>query len=52
MYTVDKDGLTLVSFGWTGDRVPAGAGNFSLDHRVQTGSGAHQPPIQELFPWG
>jgi hypothetical protein len=22
-------------------RVPAGAGNFSLHHRVQTGSGAH-----------
>jgi hypothetical protein len=24
-----------------GVRVPAGAGNFSLYHRVQTGSGAH-----------
>jgi hypothetical protein len=22
-------------------RVPSGAGNFSLHHRVQTGSGAH-----------
>jgi hypothetical protein len=22
-------------------RIPAGAGNFSLHHRVQTGSGAH-----------
>jgi hypothetical protein len=30
-----------------GVRFPAGAGNFSLHHRVQTGSGAHaQPPIQ------
>jgi hypothetical protein len=27
--------------GWSGFRVPAGAGNFSLHHRVQTGSGAH-----------
>jgi hypothetical protein len=24
-------------------RFPAGAGNFSLPHRVQTGSGANQP---------
>jgi hypothetical protein len=29
-----------------GVRVLAGAGNFSLHHRVQTGSGATQPPIQ------
>jgi hypothetical protein len=27
-------------------RLPAGAGNFSLHHRVQIGSGATQPPIQ------
>jgi hypothetical protein len=27
--------------GLSGVRVPAGAGNFSLHHRVQTGSGAH-----------
>jgi hypothetical protein len=27
--------------GWSGILVPAGAGNFSLHHRVQTGSGAH-----------
>jgi hypothetical protein len=27
-------------------RFPAGAGNFSLHHRVHNGSGAHQPPIQ------
>jgi hypothetical protein len=25
-----------------GVRIPAGAGDFSLRHRVQTGSGAHQ----------
>jgi hypothetical protein len=27
--------------GWSGVRVPAAAGNFSLHHRVQTGSEAH-----------
>jgi hypothetical protein len=27
-------------------RVPAGSGNFSLRHRVQTGSGPTEPPIQ------
>jgi hypothetical protein len=27
--------------GWSGVRIPAGAGNFSLHHRIQTGSGAH-----------
>jgi hypothetical protein len=27
--------------GWSGVQVPAEAGNFSLHHRVQTGSGAH-----------
>jgi len=38
-----------------GVRVPAGAGNLSLHHHVQTGSG---PPsllsngCQWLFPWG
>jgi hypothetical protein len=25
-------------------RFPAGAGNFSLHHRIQTGSGAHPTP--------
>jgi hypothetical protein len=29
-----------------GVRVPAGAGNFSLHHRVQTGWGPTQPPVQ------
>jgi hypothetical protein len=27
-------------------RFPAGAGNFSLHHRLQNGSGAHPAPIQ------
>jgi hypothetical protein len=31
---------------WSGIRVPAGAGNFSVHHRVQTGSGSLQPPLQ------
>jgi hypothetical protein len=26
---------------WSAFRVPAGAGNFSLHHRIQTGSGTH-----------
>jgi hypothetical protein len=30
-----------VQAGWSVVRVPAAAGNFSLHHRVQTGSGAH-----------
>jgi hypothetical protein len=34
--------------GWSGVRVLAGAGNFSLHHRVQTGSGAN--PIS--YPMG
>jgi hypothetical protein len=29
-----------------GVRFPAGAGNFSLHHRVQTGSGAHPASYQ------
>jgi hypothetical protein len=32
-------------------RFPAGAGNFSLHHRVQNVSGPIQPPIRGLFPW-
>jgi len=33
--------------GWTkGVRFPAGAGNFSPRHRVQTGLDPTQPPIQ------
>jgi hypothetical protein len=38
-----------------GVRFPPGAGNFSLRHRVQTGSGAHPTSYQwvpGLFPWG
>jgi hypothetical protein len=39
-----------------GVRFLAGAGNVSLRHRVQTGSGAHPASYpmgyQGLFPWG
>jgi hypothetical protein len=42
--------------GWSGVRVPAGAGNFSLHHRVQTGSGAHPASYTRVtrgsFPGG
>jgi hypothetical protein len=31
-----------------GVRFPEKARNFSLHHRVQAGSGAHQPPIQRV----
>jgi hypothetical protein len=34
--------------GWPGVRVPAGAGNFSLHHRVQTGSGV----LPVYYPMG
>jgi hypothetical protein len=54
-----EDWKTILN--WTvaymiGDLFPAGAGNFSLQHRVQTSSGA-QPasyPMDTggLFPWG
>jgi hypothetical protein len=37
-------------------RFPAGAGNFSLRHRVQNSSGVHPASLsnvyQGLFPWG
>jgi hypothetical protein len=32
--------------GRSGIQVPAGAGNFSLHHRAQNGSGTHPAPIQ------
>jgi hypothetical protein len=43
-----------------GVRIPVGAGNFSLHHRVQNGSGAHPASYTTLgykgynglFPWG
>jgi hypothetical protein len=42
--------------GWSGVRAPAGTGNFSLHHRLQTGSGAHPASypmgIRGFFPWG
>jgi hypothetical protein len=34
-------GIVMGRAGLSGVRVPAGAGNFSLHHRIQTGSGAH-----------
>jgi hypothetical protein len=41
---------------WSGVRVPAGVENFSLHHRVQTGSGAHPASypmaIRGSFPEG
>jgi hypothetical protein len=42
--------------GWSEVRIPAGVGNFSLHHRVQTGSGAHPAsyPVgtRGFFPGG
>jgi hypothetical protein len=43
----------LILSRWVADcmmrvRVPAGAGNFSLHHRIQTGSGAHP----DSYPMG
>jgi hypothetical protein len=42
--------MMMMMINYRGSRVrfPAGAGNFSLRHRVQNGSGAHRG----LFPWG
>jgi hypothetical protein len=41
---------------WLGAQIPAGAGNFSLHHHVQTGSGVHPPSyavgIRGSFPGG
>jgi hypothetical protein len=46
-------GIAL-GYGTIGVRFPAGAGNFSLNHRVQNGSGAHPAPypmgIRGYFP--
>jgi hypothetical protein len=36
--------------GWSGVRVPAEAGNYSLHNRVLTGSGSH--PAGSCFHWG
>jgi hypothetical protein len=36
--------------GWSGFRVPPGAENFSLHHRVQTGSGAHPASSTQWIP--
>jgi hypothetical protein len=35
--------------GRTGIRIPARAGNFSLCHRVQIGSGAHPPLLSNGY---
>jgi hypothetical protein len=35
--------FSTIQFYLCGVRVPTGAGNFSLHHRVRTGSGAHPP---------
>jgi hypothetical protein len=36
-----------------GVRVPTGVGNFSVHHRVQTGSGTQPASYPRgLFPWG
>jgi hypothetical protein len=43
--TVIAQGYGLDDLG-SRDRFLAGARNFSLQHRAQNGSGAHQPPIQ------
>jgi hypothetical protein len=37
----------LLRAGWSGVRVPAGAGNFSLHHLVQAGSGPHPASYQK-----
>jgi hypothetical protein len=38
--------------GWLGVRVPARAGNFSLHHSFQTGSGAHPTSYPMAFSLG
>jgi hypothetical protein len=47
-YRLDDRGSTI--------RFPAGAGNFSLHHRVHSGSGAHPASYpmgtRGSFPWG
>jgi hypothetical protein len=49
-----RDGSVGIGLGYGLDdrssrvRAPAGAGNFSLHHRVQTGSGAHSA----FYPMG
>jgi hypothetical protein len=58
-YEIDGAGIVqLYSAGlWderSGVRIPAGAGNLSLYHCVQAGSGAHPASYQMdngLFPW-
>jgi hypothetical protein len=42
-YIQSRDSSVGIALGYGGSmvRLPAGAGNFSLHHRVQNGSGAH-----------
>jgi hypothetical protein len=51
-----RDSSVGVALGLRAGRFPAGAGNFSLHHRVQNGSGAHPAScpmgIGGLFAWG
>jgi hypothetical protein len=50
--TKSRDSSVVIALGYGLDnrgsrvRFPVGAGNFSLHHRVQSGSGAHPAPIQ------
>jgi hypothetical protein len=44
IYMSRGSSINIVTELWV--RFPAGAGIFSSRHRVQTGSGAHQSPIQ------
>jgi hypothetical protein len=52
MHHKNRDSSVGIALGYGMDdrgsrvRFPARAGNFSLHHRVQNGSGAHPPPIQ------
>jgi hypothetical protein len=54
LYLVKHGKTLLLELGYgLGDRgyrvrFPAGAGDFSLHHRVQNGSGTTQPPIQRV----
>jgi hypothetical protein len=51
-YTKSRDSSVGIALGYGLDergsrvRFPAGAGNFSLHHRIQNGSGAPQSPIR------
>jgi hypothetical protein len=54
-FYVSRDSSVGIELGYrlddrsSGVRFPAGAGNFSLNHRVQNGSGAH-PASYPMVP--